>query len=181
MKIGIVLGSVRDARNGKQVADWVVDYAKSRNDEGVEYELIDIKSFDLPLLGTDASAEQGADIQRFSETMAACDGYVFVTPEYNRSVPGVFKNALDYLQPELHNKAVGYVAYGGLGGLASIESLRLINAEQELASVRTMVTFSLMADFENMSVFKPNDYHVANANGMFTQLLNWSKALKTIR
>lgn len=181
MKIGIVLGSVRDNRNGKQVADWIMDYAHSRNDEGVEYELIDVKDFDLPYLNSAAADATGEDIDRWKDVMASCDGYVFITPEYNRSVPGAFKNALDYLQPELHNKAVGYAAYGGLGGLAAIQSLRGIAAEQEMADVRTMLTFSMMADFENFSVFKPHDYHVANAKGMFDQVLLWSKAFKTIR
>lgn len=181
LKIGIVIASVRDGRNGKQVGDWVFNYANNRNDDNVSYELIDLKDFDLPLLGLTPTAEQGAAIKRWSDAFAAVDGYVIVTPEYNRALPGAFKNALDYLQPELHNKAVGYVSYGGLGGLASIESLRLINAEQELASVRTMVTFSLMSDFENMSVFKPHDYHLDNANKMFAQLISWSTALKAIR
>lgn len=181
MKIGIVVGSIRDERNGKQVADWVLDYAKSRNDQDVEYELIDLKDYKLPFLGVEASAEEAAAIGAWSEKMASMDGYVFVTPEYNRVVSGAFKNALDFLQPELHNKAVGYVAYGGIGGLSAIQSLRLIAAEQEMATVRTMLTFSLMTDFENMSVFKPNDYHLGNADKMFNQVISWSKALKTIR
>lgn len=181
MKIGIILASVRDGRNGKAVADWTVDYANSRNDEGVTYELVDLKDYPLPLLGTPVNDESGSTIKAWSEKMASFDGYVFVTPEYNRVIPGAFKNALDYLQAEVNNKAVGYVAYGGLGGLSAIQSLRIINAEQELADVRTMVTFSLMADFENMSVFKPNDYHLANAEKMFDQVTSWSKALKTIR
>ena len=181
MKIGIVLASVRDERNGKQVADWVLDYVNKRNDEGVTYELVDLKDYDLPLLGTSVSEEQGKAIGSWSSKMESSDGYIFVTPEYNRVIPGAFKNALDYLQKELHDKAVGYVAYGGLGGLSAIQSLRLINGEQEMADVRTMVTFSIMADFENMSVFKPNDYHSGNMDLMLSQLLKWSKALKTIR
>lgn len=181
MKIGIVLASVRDARNGAQVADWVVNYANGRNDDGVEYTLVDLKDYDLPLLGTAPSPEQGASIQKWSETIASFDGYVFITPEYNRALPGAFKNALDYLQPELHDKAVGYVGYGGLGGLSAIQTLRLINGEQEMADVRTMVTFSIMSDFENMSVFKPAEYHLINADKMFGQILKWSKALKAIR
>lgn len=181
MKIGILLGSVREGRNGEAVANWVLDYANSRNDENVEYEIIDLKDFDLPLLGLASTEKQAEDIKRFSETVASYDGYVFVTPEYNRVVSGAFKNALDYLQPELNNKAVGYVAYGGLGGLSAIQSLRLIAAEQEMADVRTMVNFSLMTDFENMSVFTPADYHKVNADKMLNELLLWSKALETIR
>lgn len=181
MKIAIIIGSIREGRNGAAVGKWVFDYANSRNDEGVTYELVDLKDYDLPLLGTQPSEAQGAAIGAWSEKIASFDGYVLVTPEYNRMAPGALKNALDYLQPELHNKAIGYVSYGGLGGLSAIQTLRLVNAEQELASVRTMVTFSLMTDFENMSVFKPADYHKDNADKMFTQVVSWSKALKTVR
>lgn len=181
MNIGIIIGSIREGRNGKQVGEWVYDFATARNDEGVTYELVDLKDYDLPLLGTTPTAAQGEAIGAWSQKIASFDGYVFVTPEYNRVLPGAFKNALDYLQPEFHNKAVGYAAYGGLGGLSAIQSLRLINAEQELASVRTMLTFSLMTDFENMSVFKPADYNKDNANKMLDQLLSWSKALKAVR
>lgn len=181
MKIGILTGSVREGRNNEAVTNWVLDYANSRNDEGVQYGIIDINDFDLPILGVNPTEAQGNDIKRFSETVAGYDGFIFVTPEYNRQTSGAMKNALDYLQPELHNKAVGYVSYGGLGGVSAIQGLRLIAAEQEMADVRTMVNFSLMADFENMSVFKPNDYHVANAEKMIDQVLLWTKGLSTIR
>ncbi len=181
MKIGIIIGSVRNDRNGAQVGEWTYNFAKNRNDADVTYELVDLKDFDLPIMGTDATEAQGAAIGKWSSLMASFDGYVIVTPEYNRAVPGGLKNALDYLQPELHNKAVGYVGYGGLGALSSIGTLRLINAEQELASVRTMVTFSIMTDFENMSVFKPAPFNEVNATKMLDQLLLWSKALKAVR
>lgn len=113
--------------------------------------------------------------------MASFDGYIFVTPEYNHAVGGALKNAIDYLNPELNNKAAGFVGYGSLGGTRAHENMRLILAELQVATVRTAVTFSLMTDFENMSVFKPHDYHADNANGMLDQLINWSRALKTIR
>lgn len=181
LKIGIIVGSVRDHANGTQVGEWTLNYANSRNDEGVEYELVALKDYDLPMLTTAAADATGEAVDAWKAKMASFDGYVFITPEYNRSVSGAFKNALDFLQPELHNKAVGYAGYGGLGGLAAISSLRLVAAEQEMADVRTMLTFSLMADFENFSVFKPHDYHVGNAKGLFDQLISWSTALKTIR
>lgn len=181
MKIGIIVGSVRDERVGIQPGNWILDFARNRNDEGVSYELVDLKEYPLPFLGTTPTEEQKEIIQSWSNKMKEFDGYIFVTAEYNRAVPGAFKNALDYLYPEVNNKAVGYVGYGGLGGITAIENLRLINAEQEMASVKTMVTFSLMSDFIDMKEFKPNDYHEINANKMIDQVLLWSKALKTIR
>lgn len=181
LKIGIIVASVRDNANGNAVGDWTLNFANNRKDEGVEYELVALKDYDLPMLTTMAYQATGEVIDAWKAKMAEFDGYIFVTPEYNRSLPGAFKNALDFLQPEVNNKPVGYVAYGGLGGLAAIGSLRVIAAEQAMADVRTAVTFSLMTDFENMSVFKPHDYHEANATGMIDQVISWSKALKTIR
>lgn len=181
MKLGIVVGSVREGRNGIQVGKFIQEAAVARNTEGVEFELVDLKEFNLPLLGTTPTEAQGASIEAWSKKMASFDGYVFVTPEYNRALGGAFKNALDYLKPEVANKAVGFVSYGGLGGSFAIASLRGIVAELQLASVRTMVTFSLMTDFENFSVFKPADFHMANVNGMLDEVISWSKALKSVR
>ncbi|VEU82097.1 NADPH-dependent FMN reductase [Acholeplasma hippikon] len=181
MKIGIIIGTIREGRVGASVGKWVYDFAANRNDEGVTYELVDLKDYSLPLLGVAPTEQQGAAIGAWSAKMASFDGYVFVTGEYNRSIPGAFKNALDFLKPELANKPVGYVGYGGLGGTFAIAALRVSNAQQQLAGVRTMVNFSLMADFENFTVFKPQPYHAMNMNGMLDELLVWAKAFKTIR
>ncbi|MBS3679002.1 NAD(P)H-dependent oxidoreductase [Ornithinibacillus massiliensis] len=183
LKIGIVLGSVREGRNGQVVADWTLDFAKNRNDEGVEYELVDLADYDLAFLGSKAAQKEEAQAaaKAWSEKMASFDGYVFIAPEYNHSVGGALKNALDYLNPEVNNKAAGFVGYGSLGGTRAHENLRLILGELQVADVRTAVTFSLLSDFENFSVFKPADYHADNANGMLDQVIAWSRALKTLR
>ncbi|QHS24006.1 NAD(P)H-dependent oxidoreductase [Virgibacillus sp. MSP4-1] len=184
LKIGIVLGSVREGRNGEAVANWIHDFAGNRNDEA-EYEIVDLKDYSLPLLGAavpeNQQEEANAAIKAWSEKMASFDGYIFVVPEYNHAVGGAFKNALDYLKAEVNNKAAGFVGYGSLGGTRAHENLRLILGELQVADVRTAVTLSLMTDFENMSVFKPAGYHENNANEMLDQLLAWSGALKTIR
>ena len=181
IKIGIIIGSVREGRNAEAVAKWMYDFAKNRGDENVEYELVDLKDYNLAIFGTDSTPEQEQAAKAWSEKMASFAGYIFVTPEYNHAVGGALKNAIDYLNPELNNKAAGFVGYGSLGGTRAHENMRLILAELQVATVRTAVTFSLMTDFENMSVFKPHDYHADNANGMLDQLINWSRALKTIR
>lgn len=183
LKIGIVIGSVRQGRNAEAVANWMYDFAAKRND--AEYELVDLASYKLPFLGQELPAEKqdvaNAAIKAWSDKMASFDGYIFVTPEYNHAIGGALKNALDFLNPELNNKAAGFVGYGSLGGTRAHENMRLILGELQVADVRTAVTFSLMADFENMSVFKPAEYHAGNANTMLDQLLAWSGALKTLR
>jgi len=181
IKIGIIIGSVRQGRNAEAVAKYILEKAKSRKDQSVEYELVDLLDYKLPFLGMEPSEEEQNAIQAWSNKMASFDGYIFVTPEYNHAVGGALKNALDYLNPELNNKAAGLVGYGSLGGTRAHENMRLILAELQVATVRTAVTFSLMNDFENMSVFKPMDYHEGNINTMLEQLINWSRALKTVR
>lgn len=181
MKIGIVLGSVRNGRNGEAVTNWMYDFAVNRNDDAT-YEIVDLADYPLPLLGVEAKdSEQEEAIKAWSEKIASFDGYIFVTPEYNHAVGGALKNALDYLKEEVHNKAAGFVGYGSLGGTRAHENLRLILGELQVADVRTAVTFSLMTDFENFSVFKPADFHQANANEMLDQVLAWSGALKPLR
>ncbi|RKQ33552.1 NADPH-dependent FMN reductase [Oceanobacillus halophilus] len=185
LKIGIVLGSVRQGRNAEAVANWTLDFAKKRNDADVEYEIVDLANYNLPFLGAAVPEAQQAEAEKaikgWSEKMASYDGYIFVAPEYNHAVGGALKNALDYLNPEVNNKAAGFVGYGSLGGVRAHENLRLILGELQVADVRTAVTFSLMTDFENMSVFKPADYHEANANEMLDQVIAWSRVLKTVR
>ncbi|MBP2078350.1 NADPH-dependent FMN reductase [Oceanobacillus polygoni] len=184
LKIGIIQGSVRQGRNGDAVAKWMHDFATKRNDD-VAYEIVDLADYKLPFLGEELPAERQTDaeaaIKAWSEKIASFDGYIFVTPEYNHAIGGALKNALDFLNPEVNNKAAGFVGYGSLGGTRAHENLRLILGELQVADVRTAVTFSLMTDFENMSVFKPADFHADNANGMLDQVIAWSGALKTVR
>lgn len=182
VKIGIILGSVREGRNGKAVADWALEKAAGFNkDIEASYELVDLADYDLPFLGKVPTEEQQKAINDWSEKIASFDGYIFITAEYNHGVAGAFKNALDFLKPEFKNKAVGFIGYGGLGAARSIENLRVIVAEQGLASVQRTVNLSLMTDFLNMSEFKPAEFHDAELIELLDQLLSWSKALKSIR
>ncbi len=180
LNIGIIQGSVREENNGTAVANYILDYAKKRDD--ANYELVDLASYNLPLLGSKyATEEQGAAVGLWQEKMAEFDAFIFLTPEYNHTVSGALTNALDFLRPQLENKASGLVGYGSMGGVRAQEHMRQILAEFQNATVRTTVMFSLMADFENMTVFNPNDYHVANIDGMLDQLIAWGTAFKGIR
>ena len=119
MKIGIISGSVREQNNATAVSEWVYNFATQRNDEGVDYELVHLSNYELPLLGARIPEEMKdqtmTTIKSWSEKMASFDGYVFITPEYNHAIGGALKNALDYLKPEVANKAAAMVGYGGLG------------------------------------------------------------------
>lgn len=183
LKIAIIIGSTRPGRNGEAVAKWVYQIAQKRSD--AEFELVDIKDFDLPLLDEPAPPIMGQYSKPHTKTWAAkigsFDSFVFVAPEYNHSISAALKNAIDYLYREWTNKAAGFVSYGGAGGARAVEHLRVVLAEVEVATVRNQVLFSLFHDFENFSVFKPAGHHEKSVHAMFDQLIAWGSALKALR
>ncbi|MDQ6599108.1 NADPH-dependent FMN reductase [Bacillus salipaludis] len=176
-KIGIILGSTRQGRVSPQVGEWVKGIADKRGD--ADYEIVDIAQFNLPFVFTTAGDEPG--LKAWSEKLASLDGFVFIVAEYNHSITGALKNALDSARDEWNNKAAGIVSYGSTGGARAAEHLRGICGELLIADVRVHPTLSLFTDFENGSNFKPQDLHLNNVNAMLDQLIAWSGALKTLR
>ena len=183
LRIAIIIGSTRPGRKAEAVAKWVYEIAQNRSD--AEFELVDIKDFDLPLLDEPVSPIMGQYTQQhtkiWSAKIASFDAYVFVTPEYNHGTSGALKNAIDFLYHEWVNKAAGFVSYGGAAGTRAAEQLRLVLAEVQIATVRNQVLLSLLTDFENFSVFKPAPQHEKSVNAMLEQVTAWGSALKTLR
>jgi NAD(P)H-dependent FMN reductase len=183
IRIAIILGSTRPGRKAETVAKWVYEIAQERSD--AEFELVDIKDFNLPLLDEPVSPIMGQYTHQhtkiWSAKIASFDAYVFVTPEYNHGTSGALKNAIDFLYHEWVNKAAGFVSYGGAGGARAVEQLRLVMAEVQIATVRNQVLLSMFTDFENFSVFKPASQHEKSVNAMFDQVIAWGGALKTLR
>ena len=183
LKIGIILGSTRPGRNGEAVAKWVQEKVGSRSD--AQFELIDIKDFNLPLLDEPVPPSQGQyskdHTKRWAAKIAGLDAFIFVTPEYNHGTSGALKNALDFIYAEWNNKAAGFVSYGSAGGARAVEHLRLVMAELQIATVRAQVMFSLFTDFENFSTFKPAAMHDDSLKTMVDQLVAWGTALQTVR
>jgi NAD(P)H-dependent FMN reductase len=177
LKIGIILGSTRQGRVSPQVGEWVKGIADGRGD--ADYEIVDIADYNLPFLGTTDGTEPG--IAAWNEKLASLDGFVFVVQEYNHSITGALKNAIDFAREAWYNKAAGIVSYGSTGGARAAEHLRGILGEVKVADVRTHPTLSLFTDFENGSVFKPQDLHQTNMTAMLDEVIAWSGALKTLR
>ncbi|NUU07800.1 NAD(P)H-dependent oxidoreductase [Leifsonia sp. C5G2] len=181
-KIAIIIGSTRPGRNGEAVARWVHENAAKRTD--VEYELVDLKDWDLPHLDEALPAAMGQYAGEHTKAWAAkiaeFDGYLFVTPEYNHSTSGALKNAIDYVGAEWYNKAAGFVSYGVFGGARAVEHLRLVLSQLQVATVSAFVGLSLAHDFENWQL-KPTEQQTAALTPLFDQLESWSAALATVR
>ncbi|MDZ7744704.1 MAG: NAD(P)H-dependent oxidoreductase [Candidatus Saccharibacteria bacterium] len=182
IKIQIILGSTRPNRRGESVTQWVYELAKTRDD--IEAELVDIKDYNLPLLDEPEPAGSKNYVHEHTKHWSAkineADGYVFVTPEYNHSVPSAMKNAVDFLYSEWNNKAVGFVSYGGVGGVRSVEHWRSIAGQLQMADVRGQVTLMNRDDFDELQV-QPKDHHERAAHAMLDQLSSWASALKPLR
>ena len=182
LKIAVILGSTRPGRNGEAVARWVVEKAQTR---GASYDLIDLLDYPLPHLDEamppSMGQYSGEHTKAWANKVAQYDGFIFVTPEYNRSTSGVLKNAIDYLYGEWNNKAAAFVGYGTVGGARAIEHLRGISAELQIADVRTQLSFSVFSDFENFATFKPGPQHDETVTTLFDQLEAWAGALKPLR
>jgi NAD(P)H-dependent FMN reductase len=128
LRIPVLLGSVRRNRQSPKVARWIEKALEA--DDRITSELLDLEEFALPIMEERVRMRDDAPpgALRLSETLGTADGLVVVTPEYNNGYPGVLKNALDYLLPELKRKPVGIVTVsaGGFGGVSCLAQLRLV-------------------------------------------------------
>jgi NAD(P)H-dependent FMN reductase len=177
IRIAIIIGSTRPGRNGEAAAKWVYEIAQKRTD--AEFELVDIKDFNLPLLDEPVPPIMGQYSKPHTKAWGAkidsFDAYVFVTPEYNHGTSGALKNAIDFPFAEWNNKAAGFVSYGATNGARAVEQLRLNLAEVQMATVRNQVLLSVYTDFENFSVFEPDSHKEASVNEMLDQLIAWRR------
>jgi NAD(P)H-dependent FMN reductase len=184
MRIAIIVGSTRPGRKGLDVAQWVHGIASKRST--AQYELVDLVDYNLPLLDEPVPPAMQKEAtkdhtKRWAAKVASFDGYVFVTPEYNHGPSAALKNAMDFLYKEWSNKSAGFVGYGGVGAARSIEMLRAICSNLELADVRVALSLMLATDFENFSTFKPLPHQEKTLAQLLDQVEAWAGALKPLR
>lgn len=125
MKIGVLVGSLRKESYNRKIANFLITHAPA----SVHMKIIDIGQ--LPLFSEDLEANPPKEWLEFRKQVQEVDGCLFVTPEYNRSVPGVLKNAIDvgsrpYGQSAWNGKpcAVISASMGSMGGFGANHHLR---------------------------------------------------------
>ncbi len=177
LKIGIILGSSRRGRKSPQVGEWVKSIADARQD--ADYEMVDIADYKLPMYGEGDDNDPG--VAAWGRKIDELDGFVFIVPEYNHSIPAVLKNALDSAYKEWNDKAAGIISYGSTGGARAAEHLRGILGELHVADVRVHPTLSIFTDFQDFEHFAPAELHLENVNNMLSQVIGWSTALRSLR
>ena len=184
VKIGLIIGSTREGRLSSQVADWVLSFTEGNTE--AEFEIVDIKDYDFEEFDSMPpgmmNREYNSDnVTSWSQKIDELDGFIFVTPEYNKDISPSLKNAIDHLGPEWANKAAGSVSYGSTLGVGATMALRQILSNLGIAVVAPFGALSLFTDFEKMSEFKPGAHHADSIQATLDNVVLWAKAMKTIR
>lgn len=142
MRAAVIIGAVREGRKTPRQAKWVMKALEAM--EGVQAELVDLKDYPMPIFNEPVSPRYNPDrkvvpeAQRWLNKLEEFEAYVFVTPEYNHAVPGVLKNAIDYIDWQLQRKPVTVVSHGSAGGARAEVALKEILSESRAVPMSTV-------------------------------------------
>jgi NAD(P)H-dependent FMN reductase len=188
-RIAVIVASTRTDRFGGKPADWLWSKLPERRD--MTFELIDLRDHPLPFFdeaATNAFVETKDPAARaWQDLIRRFDGYIFVTPEYNHSIPGALKNALDQAYVEWKHKPIAALAYGSMGGARALEHLRQISVELQMVAVRNAVHIG-GPDFHRVSPIGDDDpisaieEHIApSLEAMLDDVAWWARATMAAR
>ena len=140
-KIAIIVSSTRPTRFADVPTAWIKAQAEARGD--IDVEVVDLRDYPMPFFSEVASnawaPTQDATAVKWQKKIAEFDGYIFVVAEYNRSITGALKNALDQAYVEWAKKPFGAVSYGSMGGANALGHLQNIGVELQMVPVRNNV------------------------------------------
>lgn len=196
IKIKIIVGSTRQNRFSEKSAQWISEETKKL--EGVEVELLDLRDYEMPFFDDSMSPSMAKGqysnktVKKWAAKINDGDAFIIVTPEYNHGYSAVLKNALDVIYPEWNRKPVGFVSYGSAVGARSVEQLRQVAVELQMAPIRNAVHIPVDIFFAAMMGKGPADpkemFEPIRKSPMgdrvqifFDDLLWWARALKAAR
>jgi NAD(P)H-dependent FMN reductase len=187
--ISVIVGSTREGRFSEKPARWILQHLKQRDD--VDARLLDLRDFPMPFFDQPLTpampgrpAFEHEVVRKWTAAIAQSDGFVFVTPEYNFGPAAVLKNAIDWVYPEWHRKPASFVSYGSAGGVRSVQQLREIMIELQIAPIRSAVHIpvaTLWAHYKGGDVDAGLAELAGPATNMIDDLLWWTETLKTAR
>ena len=172
LRIPVLLGSVRRGRLSIRVAR----FAGSRLARaGADAPLLDLADFDLPIMEERLHRRDDPPpgLERFAASIREADAVVVVSPEYNGSMPGVLKNALDYIYGEWFRKPVGIVTVsgGGFGGVQVHNHLQLLFLRLKALPVAGMAVSRVSQSFSEDG--EPMEEHYEKSFAGFIETLDW--------
>lgn len=186
VNIAIIIGTTRDGRFADKPAQWI--YKIAQTIEGLDCELLDLRDYPMPFFDEMASnafvPSKNEVAIAWQKKLDEFDGYLFITGEYNHSIPGVLKNALDYASPEWNRKPAAFLGYGMVGAARAIQQLKEICVELQMSPLKYAVHIQ-GGDFRKVLFeglpLEDLEYLVPVARSMFEQLIWWASVLKAGR
>jgi NAD(P)H-dependent FMN reductase len=184
LRLAVIVVSTRPNRIGLPVARWFLESAEAHGRFAVE--LVDLKEVNLPLFEEPKHPRFAEYVHEhtkaWSARVSSFDAFVFVTPEYNYSMPPSLVNAVDYLHREWAYKAAGFVSYGGTsGGTRSVQMAKQLLTSLKVMPIAEAVAVPYVNNHVADGVFKPTEQMGHAAKVMLDELHKWSVALKTLR
>ncbi len=158
-QIAVVVGSLRKESFNRKLATGVARLAPS------EFTFNQLRIDDLPLYNQDDDSDQAESVKRLKAEISAAHGVLFVTPEYNRSIPGVLKNAIDHASRPYGKNAWAGKPAGVIG--ASVGPIGTAMAQQHLRNILAYL---------DMSVLGQPEAFIHAKDGLFTDDGNIGKA-----
>jgi NAD(P)H-dependent FMN reductase len=143
LELKIIVGSTREGRQADHVLPWVAARASAHGAFAVD--VLDLRDYPLPMFGEarPGAPDAASVVGEWNRVVGEGDVFLLITPEYNHSVSGVLKNAVDYLTAGrgFRNKVGGFVGYSGgkVGGARAVEHLAHIVIEAEMVPLRNSV------------------------------------------
>ena len=188
MHIKIILGSTREGRFSDKAGAWIKGEIDKIAD--VEAEILDLRDYPMPFFsevetpGYKSKPYAEPAVSRWTDKIAEGEAYVIVAPEYNHGYPAVLKNALDWVYQEWNNKPVAFVSYGSAMGARTVEQLRQVAVELQMAPIRNALHMAydiIVAISKGTPAAEAFAPYVERLGGLSAQLLWWARALKVAR
>lgn len=188
-KIALITGSTRPTRFNDKPAQWMLKQAQARPD--IDVELVDLRNYRLPFFDEVASnrwmPSKNPEAVRWQQALAGYDGFIFVVPEYNHSIPAVLKNALDQAYNEWNHKPFTAIGYGAVGAARAIEHLRAIAVELKMVSTSGAVHiggsdfWAVFSMGENKPIEDIESKLLPSAKASLDELVWWAKTTMAAR
>ena len=191
LNLKIIIGSTRSGRAADRVVPWIADLAKEHGAFCVE--VLDLRDWPLPFFAeTFATVGDPRDpaysdpvVKRWNQRIAEGDAYLFITPEYNHSVPAVLKNAIDsvFASFAFRNKPAAFAGYSGgiAAGVRAIEHLAHIAIEAEMVPLRSTVLIPVVDRAFGPDGIPADPAAITAAGIMLDDLAWWATALSRAR
>jgi NAD(P)H-dependent FMN reductase len=188
-RLALIIGSTRPQRFADKPADWLLEQAVKREDFSLDR--LDLRDFDLPFFAEASSnlhvASLDPKVLAWQDAIRPYDGYIFIVAEYNHSITGALKNALDQAYVEWVRKPFSALGYGSTGGARAVEHLRGIGVELQ------MVPSKFGAHIGGSDLFKVHPFGGGapisdieeaikpSVDAMFDDLVWWATTLREAR